>query len=140
MATDNKTISQAGVVPYRICKGQPKFCLITSIRKGRWQFPKGLIDPGETALETAQKESLEEAGLHGVIDSEPLGSYEYRKWDSDLQVTVFLMRVTRADDEWDEDEYRHRRWCHEENARKLLGRDDLLGLLDAAVQRIARPG
>ena len=34
---------------------------------GTWVFPKGHIDPGEDALQTAIREIAEEAGVHVVI-------------------------------------------------------------------------
>ena len=58
----------------RRCRnGQYEFCLITSLRKGRWGFPKGITDPGETHVETALKEADEEAGLRGRIVGDSLG-------------------------------------------------------------------
>jgi len=128
-------IRQSGVVPCRFRKQKAEFCLITS-RKGRWGFPKGIIDPGETAEQTALKEACEEAGLDGRIDQEPLGSYRYRKWGTELEVTVYLMEVTSADDRWDEDDFRDRRWCDAVTADQLLHRDELREMLAAAVERL----
>jgi len=129
-------IPQASVVPYRQRDGQLEFCLITSASGRRWGFPKGIIDPGETAEETALKEAEEEAGLHGRIDENPLGHYEYRKWGTVLSVTCYLMEVTAADDDWPEADFRGRRWCGAGEARQAIDRRELLDLLDAAVERI----
>ena len=46
-------ILQACAIPFRRNGGQYEFCLITSLRKGRWGFPKGIIDKGETHIEAA---------------------------------------------------------------------------------------
>ncbi len=35
---------------------------------GSWVFPKGHIDPGEDALQTAVREIAEEAGVHVVVN------------------------------------------------------------------------
>lgn len=129
-------IQQASAVPYRKRDGRVEFCLITSSRKRRWGFPKGIIDPGETPRETALKEALEEAGLHGRLEGDPLGQYQYRKWGTTLSVTCFLMEVTAAEDNWEEADVRQRRWRTAEKARKLLDRDPLLELLDAAAERV----
>ncbi len=129
-------VEQAGAIPFRKRKGKIEFCLITSIRKGRWGFPKGMIDPGETQNETALKESYEEAGLHGELFDEPLGCYEYTKWGLCLNVTVLLMQVTHAEEEWDEQHVRNRCWANESKARRLLDRPELVELLDNALERI----
>ena len=88
-------------MPYRRQNGECEFCLITSSSGRRWGFPKGIIDPGESAVETALKEALEEAGLQGHIEGDPLGRYEYAKWGTTLEVTGLLMRVTAAEDDWE---------------------------------------
>ena len=87
---------QASAIPYRRRGEQLEFCLITSVSNGRWGFPKGLIDPGETAPQTALKEAREEAGIVGRVVGKPLGRYSYRKWNTSLAVTVFLMEVTET--------------------------------------------
>jgi hypothetical protein len=53
-----------------------------------------------------------------------------------LVVTVMLMRVTAADDEWEESALRQRCWCGVEKARAKISRGELLQLLDAAVKRL----
>ena len=137
---DRSPLLQAAAIPYRFRDGQPEFCLITSIRKGTWGFPKGIIDPGETAEETALKEAEEEAGLHGRIIGEPLGEYQYGKWNTTLSVTVYLMEVTVADDDWEEAELRSRTWCRAEEARATIYRNELRELLDVACKRIPAGG
>jgi len=132
-----RPIRQASAVPYRIRNDRVEFCLITSIEKRRWGFPKGIIDPGETPEETARKEAEEEAGLHGLIVGDPLGTYRYRKWGTELIVCVYLMQVTTADDEWEESRWRERVWCSADDARAIICRDEVRDLVDAAVERIA---
>ena len=141
MAKQTKSpILQAGVVPYRANSSGVKFCLITSIRKGTWGFPKGIIDPGDTAEQTALKEAEEEAGLRGQLEGDPLGDYEYAKWGTKLTVCVYLMRVTEADEDWEEAIVRQRRWCNADKARDLIGREELRELLEVAVVRIESDG
>ena len=113
-----------------------EYCLITASGSGRWGFPKGLIDPGDSFLETALKESQEEAGLYGRIVGPPIGEYEYRKWGSDLQVIVVLMEVSRFDREWEEDDVRERRWADFEEALELICRPTLRELLERAHDRL----
>lgn len=127
---------QASAVPYRVAGKEIEICLITSISSGRWGFPKGLIDPGETAPETALKEAYEEAGLRGRIVGAPLGEYRYAKWGSMLTVTTYLMEVTHAETAWLEADRRQRRWASPDEAGRMLDRRHLARLLDAALERL----
>jgi 8-oxo-dGTP pyrophosphatase MutT (NUDIX family) len=47
-------------------------------RKGTllWSLPKGHIEPGETAAQTAEREVREETGIHGTVLRE-LGTIDY---------------------------------------------------------------
>ncbi len=111
---------QAGAIPFRHTKGVPSFCLITTSSGGHWGFPKGIIEPGDTAEETALKEAGEEAGLHGKIVGSAVGSFQQQKWGITWTVEVFLMRVTKVDDVWDEQDVRERRWCDGAEALALV--------------------
>lgn len=133
---DSNPLLQAAAIPYRLRNEEIEFCLITSIRKGTWGFPKGIIDPGESPHQTALKEAEEEAGLHGRIVGEPLGQYRYFKWGTTLLVTVYLMEVTADDSEWAEGHVRKRAWHPADEARAALAKRELRDLLDAAVKRI----
>jgi 8-oxo-dGTP pyrophosphatase MutT (NUDIX family) len=99
-------IPQAAAIPVR----DGSVCLITSSGGGRWVVPKGIIDPGMSAPETALQEAWEEAGLRGTLDAEPVGTFLYDKWGGTCHVTVFLMRVTEVYDDWPERAVRRRCW------------------------------
>jgi 8-oxo-dGTP pyrophosphatase MutT (NUDIX family) len=97
----------------------------------RWVVPKGRIEQGQTAGETALQEAWEEAGLVGALLPEPVGSYHYQKCGLICHVTVFLMHVTEVIDDWPESGQRQRRWLRpthalahieEPSLRKLLGK------------------
>jgi 8-oxo-dGTP pyrophosphatase MutT (NUDIX family) len=97
----------------------------------RWVVPKGHIEPGQTAGEAALQEAWEEAGLTGILQDEPLGSYVYQKCGQRYHVTVFVMGVTGVADKWPERSRRGRHWLRPERAvacveepglRKLLRR------------------
>ena len=100
-----------------------RVCMVTSSNGRRWVFPKGQIDPGHTAGEAALIEAWEEAGLVGVLESEPVGSYHYDKLGRDRHVTVFVMRVSDQKADWPES-YRIREWL----------------TVDEALSRIDEPG
>jgi 8-oxo-dGTP pyrophosphatase MutT (NUDIX family) len=139
-AISRSPIEQVSAIPYRRTEEGIELCLITSIKKGRWGFPKGIIDPGETYIQSALKEAYEEAGLHGHILEEPVGWYEYAKWGTTLTVTVVLMEVSQCDDHWMESEMRQRQWASPEAARQLIDRTDVKGLLDVALSRLKEAG
>ncbi len=103
------SFKQSAVVPYRLVKGEIEILLITT-RKGRWIIPKGIIEPGLSAAESAAKEALEEAGVVGQVDENELGKYSYEKWGGICQVRVFLLRVTKLLDTWEEQYFRQRKW------------------------------
>src|SRR5262245_5062915 len=106
MASSPGWILQAAAIPVKA--GQ--VCLVTSSSGKRWVIPKGIIDPGKTAGEIALQEAWEEAGLVGLLQLEPVGSYLYSKYGGTYHVTVFLMHVTEAADDWPERELRERDW------------------------------
>ena len=123
-----RRIAQACVIPFRRHGDDTTFCLITSLKKKRWIFPKGIIDPGETLEESALKEALEEAGLHGQIVGEPLGTYNDAKWGTKLHVAVVLMEVTVRDEQWPEADVRRRCWVAAEEAPRLPNRQPVSSL------------
>jgi 8-oxo-dGTP pyrophosphatase MutT (NUDIX family) len=130
-------IAQVCAIPFRRPSGQPlEFCVITSIKKKRWIFPKGIIDPGETHVDTALKEAYEEAGLHGKIWPGSLGQFDDFKWGAHLTVTVVMMEVTSAEVTWPEARVRQRRWVSPEMAIEMLARAELKSFAAAAITRI----
>ena len=131
------SVHQASALPFRRRGRRVEFCVITS-SAGRWGFPKGLIAPGETLVDTALKEALEEAGLRGRILGDPLGCYQITKRGRDMTVVLFLMDVTKCKQKWEEKDCRKRRWVTVEEARQMLGMPQLREYLEAAVARITR--
>src|SRR6516165_11192252 len=106
MPSSPNVIRQAGVLAII---GE-RICLVSSRGGKRWVVPKGCLEPGKTSAEIALQEAWEEGGLVGVLRSEPVGSYFYEKSGNRYHVTVFLMQVTQAADEWPERFMRTRRW------------------------------
>jgi 8-oxo-dGTP pyrophosphatase MutT (NUDIX family) len=101
-------------------------------------IPKGCLEPGKTAGEIALQEAWEEAGLTGILDTEPVGSYLYTKMGFTYHVTVFVMQVTDVADEWPERELRQRRWLTRSQAMAQIEDRGLRNLIRAAF--ISRAG
>ena len=135
----DRPIRQACAVPYRWRGGELEFCLVTSSRKGRWGFPKGIVDPGESLRRTAIKEAWEEAGLRGRVEGRLLGRYTYSKWGCTLTVGAYLMRVAQESKTWEEARLRQRRWFRPAKARARIGRPGQVEMLQVALDRLA-PG
>jgi 8-oxo-dGTP pyrophosphatase MutT (NUDIX family) len=121
-------LRQAAAIPIR----NNKVCLITSSNGKRWVIPKGLIDPGHTAGETALMEAWEEAGLAGSLSSEPVGSYVYSKLGRNYHVVVFLMQITHAFEDWPERNVRQRIWVTADRALEQIEDQGLRDLIEAA--------
>ena len=99
-------ILQAAAIPIR----EGRVCLINSSSGRGWVIPKGCIELGQTARETALQEAWEEAGLDGILENRRVGSYRYEKNGNLYHVTAFLMHVTAGANAWPEDHRRQRRW------------------------------
>lgn len=130
-------IQQACAVPLRPAAQGLEVCLITSMGRGRWIFPKGVVDPGETHVVTALKEAREEAGIEGRLLEPALGEYSDFKWSARLSVTVFAMSVERVHDTWLESGLRRRRWAALAEAHSLLTDDVLREMLGLAAKRFS---
>jgi len=106
MATRPGLVRQAAAIP--VLGNQ--VCLITSRTGKRWVIPKGCLEPGKTSGEIALQEAWEEAGLVGVLQSDPIGTYLYEKDDRNHHVLVYLMNVTQVAEVWPEGSWRVRSW------------------------------
>ena len=129
---------QAAAIPFRRAGKKLEVCIIR--RKGakrKWGIPKGFIDRGDTAKETALKEASEEAGLTGKVIGDPIGTYEYEKWGTKLEVSVFLMEVKGEDEDWDEADFRERKWVPFDEAADLLDEHPVEPLLQRAKNKLA---
>ncbi len=119
---ERPVLRQAGVIPYRVVNGKVQVLLVTSRGSGRWIIPKGNVAAGSTALEAAEEEAFEEAGIKGAADSAiPLGSYTYGKrlGSGDVRpavVEVYLLRALRQVKKWREKGQRMQEWVSIEQA------------------------
>ncbi len=126
MPTSPNVIRQAGV----IAVSGGRICVVSSRGGKRWVVPKGCLEPGKSAAEIALQEAWEEAGLVGVLQPEPIGTYFYEKAGSTCHVTLFLMTVTDRADRWPEQDFRERCWLNSAQA--------LLRIEDASLRELIR--
>lgn len=129
--------SQSAIIPYRLAKDKLEILLITSSSNKHWVVPKGIIEPGLSALESAEKEAFEEAGIEGNSNNKILGQYHYEKWGSQCNVEVYSMQVTHVlpESQWHES-HRERLWVNVNKAEKMLKQTALLPLLKKLQQQI----
>ena len=126
-------VRQAAAIPLR---GE-RVCLVTSRSGKRWVIPKGCLEPGKTSGEIALQEAWEEAGIVGVLQPDPVGSYLYDKAGITCHVLVFVLQVTQLCDRWPEDGFRERTWVSPAQAFARIEdrglREILRGVLAAKV-------
>ena len=91
-----KTYSAGGVVLN--AKGE---VLVVNQNHNSWSLPKGHIEPGETELEAARREILEESGISELKLIRELGTYERYKIrigggddKSELKILTFFVFET----------------------------------------------
>jgi 8-oxo-dGTP pyrophosphatase MutT (NUDIX family) len=130
------TPRQVAVVPVRRTGGELEICLIRRTDSRRWGIPKGFVDRGDTPEQAALNEAHEEAGLKGEIVAGVVGTYEYEKWDTDLTVAVYVMRVRDVDKKWREMSFRERRWTSVAKADRLLAKHPVRRLLSDAIKHL----
>jgi 8-oxo-dGTP pyrophosphatase MutT (NUDIX family) len=121
-------IRQAAAIPIR----GGRICLVTSSSGKRWVIPKGNFEPGKTACEIALQEAWEEAGLTGVLQREPVGSYLYQKYGSTHHVLVFVLHVSEEGERWPEEGVRRRHWYRPSEALARLDDPGLRDIVRAA--------
>ncbi|MBI1917265.1 MAG: NUDIX hydrolase [Planctomycetes bacterium] len=122
-------LQQAAAIPVRL--GQ--VCLISSRNGKRWVIPKGCLELGKTATEIALQEAWEEAGLVGVLQPDPVGSYLYDKSGITCHVVVYVLQVTGIGDAFPEDSFRERIWVSPAQAVTRIEDRGLRELIRGAV-------
>ncbi len=128
--------TQSGVIPYRAVKNTNpggnltiEILLITSCKRQRWIIPKGIVEPGMPAHESAEKEALEEAGILGTVSLQALGTYRHKKWGGTCDVEVFPLEVDTVLEEWPEMHIRQRKWMSPDEAIACVRNERLKQLI-----------
>lgn len=141
-----KTVNDfsCGVIPYRIKDGGREFLLIQH-NAGHWAFPKGHPEEGESDLDTARRELLEETGLAAVTIDEgsPFEeSYQFTKRSGkqvNKRVVYFLGEVGPGQQvQLQEEEVADHAWGTAKQTREKLTFDEGKALLDAVLAYLDR--
>lgn len=106
---------QFGALPFRLREGELQVLLITSRETQRWIIPKGWPEKRMAPHEVAAMEALQEAGVRGRVEQDPVASFGYDKRLPSgrlvpCRVIMFLLRVEEELDEWRERRERERLW------------------------------
>jgi 8-oxo-dGTP pyrophosphatase MutT (NUDIX family) len=131
----------AGGVMVRRMRGRP-FMAAVRVKGGTvLALPKGRIDPGERAVETAAREVAEEAGVSGEL-VEKLGDVRYwyqRDGERVLKVVSFFLFRYRSGSVRNHDhEVDSAEWVPLDDAPRLLEYRGEKEMAEAALSRLAQ--
>ncbi|MBA0572424.1 hypothetical protein Golob_002766, partial [Gossypium lobatum] len=140
----------AGCIPYRLEKdvedSRISVLMISTPNRDDLVFPKGGWEDDETVNEAACREALEEAGVKGILDEEPLGVWEFRSKSKQNSCSLeggcrgymFALEVTEELDSWAEQSIYKRQWVSPEEAYKLCRYDWMSEALEKHLRRMER--
>ena len=131
----------AGGVIFRRNKKNEVEILLIQDSKDRWTIPKGHIEEGETAQETAKREIGEEAGLHDVKIIGWLGkiNFRYRRIDKLVLMTtqVFLVKALGDTDAIQKEDWMNGiKWFSFSDALDEIEYEDIGKLILLAMKKI----
>jgi 8-oxo-dGTP pyrophosphatase MutT (NUDIX family) len=134
----------AGGVVYRVNRHGDLQVLLFQDHRDRWTVPKGHVEEGETAQETAIREIGEEVGLFGVEPVCWLGkvNFRYRRGDTLVLMTMqtYLFRAGKNDKPKKEDWMHSVRWFDFDEAIELVEYDDIGKLMLLGKNRLRQRG
>ena len=131
----------AGGIVFRRGKNDQIEILLIQDAKDRWTIPKGHIEEGESAQQTAKREIGEEAGLKNVEVLGWLGKihFRYRRVDKLVLMTtqIYLVRVRTDGNEIQKEEWMNGiKWFPFNEALDLIEYEDIAKLMLKAKTRI----
>ena len=129
-----KVEREAGAIVVRRDGGSLRVLVVTAKRDAtHWLFPKGHIEPGETAESAALREAEEEAGVRGRV-VRPVGELAYVFEGRRIHVCYFLVEY---EEQRPAREGRRCVWLPAPEARERLTFPDTRTLLDHALATLA---
>lgn len=129
-------VEQAGAVVFRRALDRPEILLVRAKKSpDQWIFPKGHIEPGETAEVAAVRETREEAGVKGRVVIPLAPPLEFDSGRERVRVRYYLLQATS---DTKPSEEREKKWCSVDEALKQLSHDDARELLRRALPAIRK--
>ena len=136
--TQTDAVSHAGGVVFKRAGGQVKYLLVQASKdRHEWVLPKGPIENGERAEETAVREVREETGVWARI-SKDLKSISLTVSGEPVKVQFYLMEA--LEEEKAADRERERAWLPLDGALCRAMHNETRDLLNLAARLHAAPG
>jgi len=118
-------------IPYRIVNGIPLFCVFRRSDSNYWQFIAGGGENGETPIQAAQRETIEEIGVEpknfkqltcvAYVPAEVIAESKRQHWDKNTYVIPEYSFAFECDSELTlSNEHTEYKWLTYNEARKLL--------------------
>ena len=131
----------SGGIIFRRDKNEDIEILLIQDARGRWSIPKGHIEKGETAQETARREIGEETGLTNIDIIGWLGKthFRYRRVDRLVLMTtqIYLVRAKGQTDKIAKEDWMSDiRWFKFHDALDVIEYEDIGKLMLLARKRI----
>jgi 8-oxo-dGTP pyrophosphatase MutT (NUDIX family) len=128
-------VIQAGAVVYRRDDHALRILLVRARRNPEdWIFPKGHVEPGESADQAAVREAEEEAGVTGRVITDLPPPVRFGLEDRRIEVAYFLVEFER---EIKPKERREQAWLPPRQALKRLTHESAREVLERALARLA---
>ncbi|OAY60528.1 nudix hydrolase 18, mitochondrial [Manihot esculenta] len=135
-----------GCIPYKYKSGKQEFLdieeglevLVISSQKGKGMlFPKGGWELDETIIEAASRETLEEAGVRGIVEC-ALGEWSFKSktHDTYYEGYMFPLLVQEELDFWPEKNFRQRQWMSVADAKECCQHWWMKEALDRLINRL----
>jgi len=127
----------AGFVLARVVEGTAQYLLLKSAAHGDWGFPKGHAEPGESDMQTARRELMEETGIDEVAVTEGFKQTVTYKVAGQIgdpipKTVVYFLATTGRDDHVRSNEHDATGWFEYKQAQSLIRHEELRTLLAEA--------
>jgi 8-oxo-dGTP pyrophosphatase MutT (NUDIX family) len=121
---------------FKLMREGPRYLLVEANgKRGRWVFPKGHIEDGETAADTALRELTEEAGVR-ARPIRRLRRVEQKQDGRPISIAYFLMAYAGRGRPLDK---RRTRWLGFDEAIEALNLEMSRRVLRSADRLVTRP-